>query len=162
MWVVVMNNNNEKVFKQRLDLYWQSISSYAIIMVVYSIIKGSIEAREFSMTLQDPIVILLQIFIIITSVALLFQAVKGRTVIFGKDHIVFKSRLGEKKYNISDISSLFVSKQNFKNKIPTRNRLFKMRIKNRRRLIRIRPSSFHNDAELLESLLNLKKRIAKS
>ena len=37
------DNSNIKEFVQRLDFYWQYISAYFVVLLIYGIAKGSID-----------------------------------------------------------------------------------------------------------------------
>lgn len=147
-----------KKFIQRLDFYWQSISAYAIVLIVYAFLRGTIEKGTISVTWMDPIVVLMLVFIVATSVALLINYSKNRKIIVGDDFITFKSRIGEKTYTLDDILRISMSREKIGN-INNKYRIIKIKVNKRRRLIRIRPSAFWNEKQMIDYLANLRRQV---
>jgi len=153
--------NKDKVFIQRLDFYWQYIAIYTIVLLIYSILKGTIARGTLTVVVYDPIVILLLIFILSSFLPLLVNFYKKRTIIVGLDYIIFKSRFREKKYSLTDIISISVARVK---QIKVRRgtyRIIKVQVQKRRLPVRIRPSSFWNEHDLVESIGRLKKALNK-
>jgi hypothetical protein len=153
--------NKDKVFIQRLDFYWQYIAIYAIILLIYSILKGSISKGTLTLVVYDPIVILLLIFILSSFLPLLVHYYKQKSIIVGPDFIIFKSRFREKRYSVSDIISISMARVK---QIKVRRgtyRIIKVQVQKRRLPVRIRPSSFWNEHDLVESIGRLKKALNK-
>ena len=149
-----------QTFTQRLDFYWQFFGVYAVALIVYSALKGSLVNYTFSIVLKDPVVILLAFFIFITVISFALNFYKKRSIIVGINYIIFKSRLGEKKYFFDDILRIAVGKEKVM-RIKKRYPVIKISLKNRRRIIRIRPSSFWNDKELVHAFTHLKKQFSR-
>lgn len=153
--------NKEKIFSPYLQFYWKFIAICAVLLLITALMKGSIEQGTITITLNDPIVILLFFFIVFASASFLYALFKARTIIIGEDYFILKSKFGEKKINSQDIESIRLGRERlfqFKEKL----RIIKIKLKNKRRLIRIRPSSFEEDQELSDSILQLKKKLPKN
>ena len=147
-------------FSQRLDFYWQFIAVYALALLAYSLLKGTIVNYTISIVLKDPVVILLLFFMCITAISLALNSYKKRSIIIGKNFITFKSRLGEKRFEIDKILRIAIAKEKvirIRRRIP----VIKISVKDRKRIIRIRPSTFWNDKLLVQSITQLKKQFAK-
>ncbi len=146
------------IFTQRLDFYYQTIAIYAIVLLSYSVLRGSIEGSSITIRLIDPISILLVIFIIGTALAMLFEFAKKRAIVVGEDFIIFKSGKNQKVFVLSDIERISIGRdKSFHFRSNYRTCL--MKVKNRKRAVRIRFSSYHNDAELAQAMINLRKKI---
>lgn len=144
------------VFKGRLDFYWRSISAYAIVLLVYILLRGAVENGVLMLSLTDPIILLLGLFIVATSLSLLFQWSKGRSITLGKDFIILKSRLGEKTYVFNDIVKISLGRErNVKPEFA--RRLILIRLKSRKRALKIRLSSYGNDQKLAELMNEFRK-----
>ncbi len=151
----------EKRFDQRLDFYWQYLSVYAIILVAYSILKGSIKEGSITIAVSDPIVILLSALVIFSLVSLLYNLYKRRSITTGPDYIIFHSRFGTKQFFLKDIKSISVGREKM---IKVRRGMYKvirMRVASRRMAIRIRPSLFWKELKLVEEIARLKKDLKK-
>lgn len=156
----ISKDDEVKSFYQRLDFYWQFISVYAIALFIYFFLKGLLFDATFSKIARDPVVILLAIFITGSGLALLYNIFRKRSIIVGKDFLIFRNRFSEKLYYINDIVSINIVKE----RIPRSRRkgvikIIRIRIKNRKRFIRIRMSSFWNSKEFVNALLELRKGV---
>lgn len=148
--------NNSAEFAQRLDFYWQYISAYFIVLLIYGVAKGSIDEGMITMTWKDPVVILLFFFMVISSLFLLYNSLKSKTIVIGENFIQFRTRHKERTYSTEDIDKIFIGKK-YNTQLPTPFRLIKIKVKSRKYLIRIRPNSYWNDKELLHKIYELKQ-----
>jgi hypothetical protein len=148
-------------FSHRLDFYWQYIGVYAIVLLIYSLFRGTIEEGTFTLKVRDPIVILLVVFIVGSAIPLLISYYKQNKIIIGIDYIIFKTRFREKKYMLNEIQRINLGKERLFKMRRGAMRVVKIKLKNRIRVIRIRPSSYWNEEELLQSLIRLKKALPK-
>ena len=145
-----------QAFTRRLDFYWQSISIYAIILFLYSLLRGTIVEHKLTLSLTDPVVLLLSAIIVISSVTLAVNLYTSVKIIVGDDYIIFKSRFGEKKYSASQISKItFKREKIFQVRGAYSVIIIKLRYRSRR--IRIRPSSYWDEKNLIEALLKFRK-----
>jgi hypothetical protein len=147
----------EKEFTRRFDFYWQSIAMYAVALLIYSVLKGSVSEATLTLVLYDPVVILLSAIIIGTGGTLLVRLYKNARIRIGQDYILFKASYREKKYTREDISRISMGREKI-TQFSGRIRIVKVRIKDRRRPIRIRPLSFWHSADLMHELAAFKKR----
>jgi len=146
----------QTVYERKLDFYWRFLSIYTISLLVYSILKGSMENWTISIVLRDPLVILLIIFIIVTLGGLLFNFYKNAKIIIGKDYIIFKTRFREKKYSFNEINKIIIGKDKAI-RIKSSSPFIKFFVTGRRTSIRIRPSSYQNEKNLIHDIQVFKK-----
>ena len=86
---------------------------------------------------------------------MMFDLAQKREIIVGDDFISFKSGNKVKKYSISEIERIAIkADRTFHFKSNYRTALIK--ITGRKRPVRIRFSSYHEDGKLSEAILNLK------
>lgn len=150
--------DNVLQFAHRLDFYWKFLSVYAITLVAYILFVMIFLEMTLKDIIKDPVVLLLALFILISGIGLLINMYRDREIIVGEDFITFRNRLIEKTYKLDDIVSINFGKE--KNaKIHGDNRIIKIKVKNRRRLFRIKPNTFWNDKKLVKSIANLKKNL---
>ncbi len=154
------NNSHKKEFVQRLDFYWQYISAYSIVLFIYGIAKGSIDEGTITMRWQDPVVLLLFVFMVLSSLFLLYNFLKKKSIVIGEDFIQFRTRTKERTYKTEDIQKIYIGKYH-KAQLPVTFRIIKIRVKSRKYLIRFRPSNYWNDKELLHKINELKQAIEK-
>ncbi len=147
-------------FTKRLDYYWQSIAFYAIALIIYAALRGTIEEQTISLEFYDPVVALLLLFIIAAGSTLAWKYYKQISLTVGADYIIFKSRFRKRKHFLNEIVRITFGRERafqMKNFI----RVVKIRIKDRRKIIRIRPNSYWNEEELTLALGFLKKQLEK-
>jgi hypothetical protein len=146
-------------FLKRYDFYWKFISLYAVAILVYGLLKGTIDEWTFTVVLLDPVVILLIIFIFFTYVGLSIESYKKAKVIIGKDFFILRNRFRQRKFSSSDIAKIIIGKEVIRGQ--GKFRIIKIKLQNRRRILRIRPSGYWNDVELLNEFTQLKRNINK-
>ncbi len=150
-----MSKDNRKIFRQRLDFYWQSLSAYSVVLIVYVLLRSTIESGNITFDYHDPLLLLMALFIVIALVGLSFAAFRGRAIIIEKNKLIFKNRFGEKVYTSDEIKHISLGKDGLvqvKNLYP----MIRIRLNSRKRMLRIRPSFFYEPEELIENLRNLK------
>jgi len=145
------------VYTHRLDFFWQYIAVYAIAMIIYVLLKGTISEWTVTVVLRDPLVLILAIIIVGTAISMLFNYYKKQEIIVGKDFILFRNRFREIKYTQLEIIKIGFSRE--RNKLRTKFRVIKIKVNNRRRIIRIKPMSFWDEKMLVHSVIALKKNI---
>ncbi|MFA6569835.1 MAG: hypothetical protein WCT77_01215 [Bacteroidota bacterium] len=150
------NSKSEKVFTQRLDFYWKFIAVYSIALLLYLLLKGTIDGHIYTVVLLDPVVILLSVFIVGPALALLFNTYKRRTIIIGRNYIIFRNRFHSRTYTFEEVKSIAFRKQRIKRRQKTFG-ILKIDVVNRKRPITIRTSSFWNSKELIFELTRFKK-----
>lgn len=158
------NNNNilqpTMKFKQRLDFYWQSSIIYAVILLVYTSIRGLMSGNFQTFIKNDAFILLFLILITISIINLFFTKFKSNSITIGEDFIIIKNRFREKKYLLSDIYDIrFYKEKIFK----THEVLgyFKIKVKQRKRTIRLRATSYWDDELLHKKLVLLKSKLPK-
>lgn len=157
-----MNNTNEvgkpniQIYEKRFDFYWKSIAIYSIVLISYSLLRGTIEQGQLTMAISDPIVIFLAIVIGFSIIGYFFNVWKAPKIQITKESIILKSRFYEKKLVINEISRILIGKEKLYNlKHPLK--VVKIYTINRKKPYRIRTSSFWNDKELTQAIFNFKK-----
>ena len=149
------HQNNGKVFMQRLNYYWQSIAIYAVALVLYAILKGTVQEGELSMSVDDPLVLLLSAFVVMSGIGLLFALYMRRSVIITADTITFRSRHREKTITLQEIKKIHLARERRdENGV---YRIVSISTDVRRRPFRVRPAGFDNEKEMIAEFIRLKK-----
>ena len=146
-----------KVFAHRLDFYWQAIAMYSVALAMYSFLRGTITEGQLSITLNDPIVLLLAIFVVATSIGSIISLYIQREIIVRTDAIIIHNRFREKTIKIKDIQRIAFGKE--KRFQRGAYRIIKISIIGKRRLLRIRPSTYDNEPGLVSALIQLKRSL---
>jgi hypothetical protein len=150
------NKLPEKKFCQRLDFYWQYTTVYLIILIVYSVLMGSINEGTITMDFHNPVVILLFVFMLGTSLNLLFNWFKKKTITIGDDYIIFRTRFKERKYLRTDISRIAIGKKVRYKGTAFSLQMIKIKVKDRKYFIRIRPHGYWEEKDMIRYIAHLK------
>lgn len=151
------NPKQNKAFMHRLNYYWQSIAIYAVALVLYTIVKGTMQEGSFSITITDPLFLLLCAFVVGSAIGLLFALYMRRSVIIGSDFITFRNRYTEKTLALSEIKKIRLARE--RRDETGVYRIISINTKNRRRPYRLRPAGFDNEKEMISEILRLKKSL---
>ncbi|MGQ9819285.1 MAG: hypothetical protein ACUVQ1_05100 [Candidatus Kapaibacteriales bacterium] len=157
-----MNKNNQvgnsisQIYEKRFDFYWKSIAIYSIVLIIYSLLRGTIEQGKLTMAIFDPIVIFLAIVIAFSVIGYLFNLWKSPKILISKELIVFKSRFYEKKLPINEIIRISIGREKLYN-LKHQLKVIKIYTIKRKKPYRIHPSSFWNEKELTQAILSFKK-----
>lgn len=148
---------NEKVFKFKLDFYYKSLIIYLLFLIVYSIIRGNFSQEEFYIVFRDPIIYITAIFILITLIALIVNAIRNNQIVFLDDKIIFKNRFGSREVLKDEIISIKFSRERGKEIDGHRRiRLVKLKLKDRKRWLRIRITDYYDERKLIKEFKLLK------
>ncbi len=152
------NINNKETFKYNMSFYYQSTIIYFVVFALYLIVRGEFVENSFTLITRDPIIYLLGAIVIISLVSLLYNLYKNKYLELNPEGISFVTRFGEKKILLSQIKRIKISKQRER----VRNhafRLVRIKLKNRRRSVIIRPYDYENEDKLLIKFEELKRKV---
>jgi len=144
----------EKVYKYRLDFYYQSLVIYLIFFAAYVLIKGSI-SESFNVLYGDPIFYILILFIALFLLIVIMNIIKSPMIILKADRIEFKNRFGSRKVLYGDILNVKIGKRRRADE-ETTYRIIKLKLKHRKRMLRIRANDFERGGELIREFLRIK------
>ena len=153
-----IEKNKQKKFSRRLDFYWKYIAVYALAIIFYAMIKGTIEDRSLTLMFVDPVVILLAVFIVLTALGLLIESSKKKEIIVGDNFVIFSNRFRQRKFTKNEIVRIYIGRE--RAKYTGKFRIIKIKLKQRKRPIIVRPSSFWNENELVTAFAKLKRNIS--
>jgi hypothetical protein len=150
---------NEKVFERRYDHYWKYLAVYSIALMIYSFVKGTIVDHTFSLVWKEPIFLLISFFMLYSLLSLGYNMYKKMSIIIGDDFIELRNRFRIKRYQKNELLKIAVGKERQIN-IREQFKIIKFKVEGRRRIIRIRPSSFYHSNELLSEIIRLKQSLS--
>ncbi len=151
---------NERIYKYKLDFYYKSLIIYLITLLIYILIKGRFFQERFEIVVKDPIIYIITIFISFFLIVLIANATRAREIVVGDKNIIFKNRFGQREVLISEILNVRLSHEK-RRKIAERSdvRLVKLKLKNRKRLLRIRLNDFQEERQLMNEFVRISKNI---
>jgi hypothetical protein len=142
----------EKVYKYKLDFLYRSLIIYMVFFIVYAVIRGKVLEGEFRFLLNDPLIYILLLFNLIFIVVVIYHLILDKKIIIKGEEIIFRNRFGQRSLNASDIMSIRIKKKRRgDDEMPYK--IIRIKLKNRKRLLRIRTSDFENGSDLIKELL---------
>jgi len=150
-----------KIFKYKLDFYYKSVIVYMLFLILYVIINGTFFAKQYTDLYKDPIIYISLIFILYTLFILLKNMIRAKEIIFEEDKFIIKNRFGQREVLFSDILMIkFSREKKYGGSRKGNVSRVRMKLKERKRLLRIRISEFWDEKKLINEFRNVAKQIS--
>jgi len=151
----------ERVFQYKLDFYYQSALIYLMTLIVYGGIRGNLGGGKFEyILLGDPLMYVIAFFVVMAFVTLALNYIRNRRLIIQDDAIIFTHRFHERRISMSDIEWMHVGRE-ARVRTSGKFQVIVFKLKNRRRLFRIRVGRYERDAELLQEMTRIAAHVPK-
>ncbi len=148
----------ERIYKYKLDFYYKSLIIYFAAFILYALVRGTYNGPNFQIIFNDPIIYIFLLFILFFLIALISYTIRARILIFNDQGIILKNRFGERSIKYDEIISVKFSRMRVdRRRDPNRVRVAGLKLKNRKRLLRIRLNDFDNDKALYNEFFALSK-----
>ena len=148
----------EKIFKYKLDFYYQQSLMYLLTSIIYAGIRGSFIENKFEFVFRDPILYIILFFVLLSFVSLLLNTIRNKRIIIDEHKITFKTRFRERFVAISEIEWIHIGKERSV-RTAGRTRMVLLKIKTRKRAFRIRIGRYELAKELLEEMQHIAERV---
>ncbi|NWF90534.1 MAG: hypothetical protein HXY50_13865 [Ignavibacteriaceae bacterium] len=146
-------------FKYNMSFYYQSTIIYFVVFVVYLIVRGEFIEDSYKLVTKDPIIYFLGLIVMISLLSLLYNLFKNRHLQLTENSILFIDRFKSKSFLYNEIISIKISTIKSKRISNKPFRLIRIKMKNRRRQLIIRPYDYEKQNELIARFEELDKRI---
>jgi hypothetical protein len=153
-----MNMPDVKIFRKKKDVYYISLLAYVIFAVAYILITGTVTDQTVEFGFRDPLVYVLGIFILYTSVMLIVTVLRDPQLIITGDMLTLKTRYSERSFLFAQIEEILLKRDRRRFNEGT-FAIVKMRVSMRRRRIRIRVASYEREHELYQEFKQMKERL---
>ncbi len=142
----------ETTFKYRLDIYYLSALGYIVTLIAYGVVTGTMaDDGSFAVVLNDPIVILLALFSIVALGALGIAALSNRRIVVTERELRFITRWRTRVFTSDEIAWIAIrTERSVRGARPYR--AIRMKLHQRRRLLRLRPGGFERSAQLARAI----------
>lgn len=142
---------HEKVFKYKLDFYYQQAIIYLVTLVLYGGIRGNFVEQKFEYVLNDPLMYVIVFFVAMSIIILALNFIRSRRLIVTETAIVFTNRWHERRVNVAEIEWMHVGREA---RVQTSGRfqVVVFKLKGRRRLFRIRVGRYERQRELVQEM----------
>jgi hypothetical protein len=148
-----------RIYKARLDFYYKLIVIYFIFLALYVIMRGSFGAKEFTIVFHDPIIYITGLFLLYTLIVLLVNAIRGKEIEFLPDRFILKNRFGKREISFVDVISIRYSRERKRPNDGRSNvRRVGIKLKDRKKILRIRLSEFYDERKLFNEFQKINKQ----
>jgi ABC-type multidrug transport system fused ATPase/permease subunit len=150
-----------KKFKYKMSFYYVSTIIYFVAFLLYVLIRGEFVEGSFKLITKDPIIYFFGIIVIVSLFSLLFNLYKSRYLEFGNAGISLGDRFRVREFKFENFKRMNISLE----KNDDKNGAFKIvriKLKNRRRLLVVRPYDYENGEDLLKRFQELKSELERT
>ncbi|MCE1165108.1 MAG: hypothetical protein LWX07_06880 [Bacteroidetes bacterium] len=149
---------HKRIYKASLDFYFKSLVIYLVFLIVYAALRGNFGTNEFTVVFHDPILYITLLFILYTLAALLISAIRKKEIEFLEDRFLLKNRFGKREILYTDIISIkFSRERKRRNEVKSPIRIARIKLKDRKKLLRIRISEFYDEKRLINEFKSINK-----
>ncbi|HET6272481.1 MAG TPA: hypothetical protein VFG32_05835 [Bacteroidota bacterium] len=138
----------EKVFKYKLDFYYQSALMYLVTLILYGGIRGNFVEAKFEYVLNDPVMYVIIFFVVMSFATLALNYIRNRRIVIAGDNIIFRHRWHERKITADKIEWVHIGRE-VGVQTSGRFQAIIFKLKGRRRLFRIRVGRYEREKELV-------------
>src|SRR5579883_3398905 len=142
-----MAENKKEIFTYKLDFYYEAIAIYAVTLAAYAVVVGFAKGSA-DFVMKDQVVYLLAFCTLASAVGLLINVISCRTIIIENDKIVFASRFHRREIVVNDIIWIRIGREK-RMKVRGSYKVAKIKLSQRKRLLRLRPSLFRPEDKLI-------------
>jgi hypothetical protein len=149
-----------KVFKYKLDFYYQQSLLYLVTLLLYAGIRGTFSFEQLPSMTEDPMLYIIILFVIISFVVLLLNRTRDRKLIVAEEKIIFHNKFREREIPLSEIEWLHIGRER---RVQTagRSQVVVFKVKLRRRLFRIRIGRYEHERELIVEMQRIAQHVPK-
>jgi hypothetical protein len=149
-----------RVFRYKLDFYYQQSLFYLVTLVLYAGIRGTFTFEQLPSMVQDPMLYIIIFFVLLSFIVLLLNRARDRKLIITNDRIIFRHRYHEREVRFEAIEWLHVGRER---RVQTagRSQVIVFKIKDRRRLFRIRVGRYEREKELVREIQSIALQVPK-
>lgn len=147
-----------KVFRYKLDFYYQQTLMYLVALLLYAGIRGNFVEDQFTLIYRDPIMYIMAFFFLVSLVVLLLNRLRDRKLMVNGGKIVFHSRNRERVIETSDLEWMHIGRERL---VQTAGRfqLVVFKTKSRRRIFRIRIGRYERADELVQEMQRIAEHV---
>lgn len=140
-----------KIFRYRLDFYYQQALLYLVTLVLYAGVRGTFDFKSLPTLVVDPLLYIIILFVVISFVVLVLNKMRDRKLIVGTDRIIFHHRYRDREVPVTDIEWFHVGRERAV-QTAGRSQVIMFKTRSRLRVFRIRVGRYEKERELMEAM----------
>ena len=147
-----------KIFKYKLDFYYQQALLYLVTLLVYGGVRGTITFDRLPSLNADPLLYIIIVFVLISIVVLLLNKARDRKLIIMEGKLIFHHKFHERVIELNEIEWFHIGRGRM---VQTAGRfqVIVFKIKERRRLFRIRVGRYEREKELIAEMQKIAEQV---
>lgn len=150
-----------RVFAYKLDFYYQQALVYLVTLMLYAGLRGTLVFERLPSLSGDPILYIIGVFVVISFAGLMLNRLRDRKLLVGDGKLVFHQKYREREIPFSEIEWMYIGRERSV-KTAGRFQVIVFKIKERRRLFRIRVGRYEREMELLEEMEKIAEIVPKA
>ena len=153
--------HDAKVFKYKLDFYYQQALLYLITLVLYGGIRGTIAFEQMPSLVSDPILYIIILFVMIAFVVSMLNRARDRRLILASNEIIFHNKFHERRIPLASIEWLHIGRESAV-RTAGRSQMVIFKVRDRRRWFRVRIGRYEREKELLAEMHRIGELVPKA
>jgi hypothetical protein len=131
-----------------------------LTLIVYGGIRGNFVEAKFEYVLNDPLMYVIVFFVLMSLVTLALNALRNRRLVITHDAVIFRHRWNDRRIGIDEMEWMHIGRE-VGVQTGGRFQVVVFKIKERRRLYRIRVGRYEHERELVHEMHALAARVPK-
>jgi hypothetical protein len=149
-----------RVFRYKLDFYYQQSLIYLLTLLVYGGLRGTIAFERMPSLEADPLLYIIVLFVLISFIVLMVNRARDRKLIITDDTIIFHHKFNERQLSVSEIEWFHIGRERAV-QTAGRSQVVAFKMKDRRRWFRIRIGRYEHEKELIHEMQRIAARTPK-
>ncbi|MCX7983799.1 MAG: hypothetical protein N3A63_02720 [Bacteroidetes bacterium] len=148
----------ERVFRYKLDFYYQQAIIYLATLVLYAGIRGNFIEDQFNLVFKDPILYIISFFVILSLIVLLVNVLRDRKIVITDNAFILRTRTRQQEFLIDDIEWIHIGKERF---VQTAGhfQLVVIKFKQKPFALRLRVGRYERSRELIAEMERIAQRV---
>lgn len=147
-----------RVFKYKLDFYYQQSLLYLLTLILYAGIRGTFKFEQLPTMVSDPLLYIIILFVVMSFIILLMNKLRDRKLIIAQDRIIFHNKYSEQEIDFDDIEWMHIGRER-RVKTAGVSQVIVFKWKSRRRLFRIRIGRYEREKELFTEMQKISQKV---
>jgi hypothetical protein len=152
---------SKRVYRYNMTLYYQLLAVYFFALVIYILLRLQFTGFDWSKIIHDSVFYLFVIILFYVLSTTIYYLIKRKEIIFEDDRLIVSTKFKSIEIPFDEIETIKI-KRGHKFHLSGLLRLIRIRLKNRKKSVIIRPFDYEDDEDLLNELLKLRETIQKT
>lgn len=153
-----MSEQHERIFRYKLDFYYQSAVIYLLTLLLYGGIRGKLIEKKFEYVLDDPLMYVIVFFVLMSLVSLVLNLIRRRRLVITDATIAFQNRWDQRVLPVANIEWMHIGREA---RVQTSGRfqVIMIKLRGRRRVFRVRVGRYEKEKELVAEMQRIAAKV---